>query len=1037
MLLWRAGIVLLLAMVCSVAEGSERRELPIQPSCPVEHAEIVHPRISHARKLGTLEPPPTFRVRLTWRGRQRVMTLFQSDVTAGKMVTSYEDYDDNSTVVDTGRERCYYQGFVRKESASYAALSACYGLAGYIQTDDELLFIEPTSFPRKGLFSQWNRHPHIIYTCQQLPPSSANFTDTGEPLAVPQADSRPRRRRRSVGKKRYLEVLLALDHTVVNMHGPERVKDYALTLMNVANAVYQHHTLGVNLRVVVTQILLLKEEDQKQVLVKRDAYRTVQQFCQWMTYHQPYVSDVKHDIAVLLTREKMGPAGYAPITGLCNPSRSCAAITDEGFTSGFIIAHEMAHVFGLFHDGHRNPCTGPRYASAIMAPLVEAKLNHFWWSECSKQRMQQVINYLHCLNDEPDLAADVDHYDLDSGPKLPSDMGRHWSLDFQCGLEFGDEFGLCGTFPSDQCHMLWCSLRSNPHLCRTKRGPPAPGTKCGPDRECRNFRCSYVGGEKAVDGNWSAWSEWEPCSTNCGVGISRRSRHCSNPRPAYEGKECEGEMSSWDTCVGEKCDGVVYDSREAHCDVWNDMNIRRGYHDWLPYPAKRESERCKQTCISSQTKEVVTIDVEVSDGTPCDYDNPSNICFLGKCLTVGCDGVQNSSKNFDSCGVCGGDNSQCKNVSGLFQRVPAAVEEYEPVVFLPKGARNVQIVKKGRTKHFIALKQADYGTYPLNGKKRQERSREFILAGAHVKYAVKPGLQTISTRGPLHVNLEVMLYPNKDTREASVSYDYTIHKDDHTLEKRKYQWRFKEWSDCSVTCDEGVTMIVHACYDKDTGEQVADDKCQYLDPPRKDEAPCIREPCSQSKYIWAMTNDWNECSAEGCGEEGKETQGYECQLNFMNNDTYLNVALDLCDVDTTPHETRNCTTPPCQRLDWTIADWSECSVTCGKGRQSRRVYCGDPDTDSDDILCKDAPPPLSRPCKQKRCRNSGKDEASCRDTYSFCAIARGLSLKCRSPRFEQICCRSCRRQQKSARSPRMSDLARYRRRLRRRRRRYQ
>ena len=37
-------------------------------------------------------------------------------------------------------------------------------------------------------------------------------------------------------------------------------------------------------------------------------------------------------------------AGYAPITGLCNPGRACATITDEGFTSGFIIAHEMAHV---------------------------------------------------------------------------------------------------------------------------------------------------------------------------------------------------------------------------------------------------------------------------------------------------------------------------------------------------------------------------------------------------------------------------------------------------------------------------------------------------------------------------------------------------------------------------------------------------------------------------------------------------------------------------------------------------------------------
>lgn len=37
--------------------------------------------------------------------------------------------------------------------------------------------------------------------------------------------------------------------------------------------------------------------------------------------------------------------GYAPITGMCNPGRSCAIVKDEGFTSAFIIAHEVAHVW--------------------------------------------------------------------------------------------------------------------------------------------------------------------------------------------------------------------------------------------------------------------------------------------------------------------------------------------------------------------------------------------------------------------------------------------------------------------------------------------------------------------------------------------------------------------------------------------------------------------------------------------------------------------------------------------------------------------
>lgn len=29
------------------------------------------------------------------------------------------------------------------------------------------------------------------------------------------------------------------------------------------------------------------------------------------------------------------------------------------------------------------------------------------------------------------------------------------------------------------------------------------------------------------------------------------------------------------------------DSREAHCAVWNDLNIRSGYHVWLPYQSSK------------------------------------------------------------------------------------------------------------------------------------------------------------------------------------------------------------------------------------------------------------------------------------------------------------------------------------------------------------------------------------------------------------------------------------------------------------------
>lgn len=55
--------------------------------------------------------------------------------------------------------------------------------------------------------------------------------------------------------------------------------------------------------------------------------------------------EARHDVAVWLTRLDIGgPSGYAPVSGACDSGRSCTLNRDEGLTSAFIIAHEMAHV---------------------------------------------------------------------------------------------------------------------------------------------------------------------------------------------------------------------------------------------------------------------------------------------------------------------------------------------------------------------------------------------------------------------------------------------------------------------------------------------------------------------------------------------------------------------------------------------------------------------------------------------------------------------------------------------------------------------
>ena len=83
---------------------------------------------------------------------------------------------------------------------------------------------------------------------------------------------------------------------------------------------------------------------------------------------------------------------------------------------------------------------------------------------------------------------------------------------------------------------------------------------------------------------------------------------------------------------------------------------------------------------------------------------------------------------------------------------------------------------------------------------------------------------------------------------------------------------------------------------------------------------CVGNTCAK----WRAGN-WGECSAT-CGN-GRQIRPVSCEHHDES----------MCRPHEKPISTRKCVGIPCPV--WRTGDWSECSVTCGKGLETRNVIC--------------------------------------------------------------------------------------------------
>ncbi|XP_041442690.1 thrombospondin type-1 domain-containing protein 4 isoform X2 [Xenopus laevis] len=361
---------------------------------------------------------------------------------------------------------------------------------------------------------------------------------------------------------------------------------------------------------------------------------------------------------------------------------------------------------------------------------------------------------------------------------------------------------------------------------------------------------------------------------------------------------------------------------------------------------------------------------------------------------IGCDDYLGSDKVLDKCGVCGGDNTACKVVSGVFKHVLTKVG-YHKVVEIPEGATKINVTEMTKSNNYLALRSRS-GRSIINGnwaidrpgryegggtlftyKRPNEISStagESFLAegptnealdvymihqqpnpGIHYEYVIAAA-NAISPQLPPHRRpaepfngqLEEETSNPTENRDSFSEIDtgsfpgrhpgrYPSHQPDNQVlplqpprRSRDFNWKQVGSTECSTTCGKGSRYPVFRCVNRNTHEETADVFCDSSTKPSPEEEPCNLFPCPA---FWDI-GEWSECS-KTCGL-GMQHRQILCRHIYANRT--LTVQPHRCQSLEKPETTSTCQLKICS--EWQIrTDWTPCSVPCGVGQKTRDVKC--------------------------------------------------------------------------------------------------
>ncbi|KAM6219031.1 ADAMTS-like protein 4 [Rhynchocyon petersi] len=479
--------------------------------------------------------------------------------------------------------------------------------------------------------------------------------------------------------------------------------------------------------------------------------------------------------------------------------------------------------------------------------------------------------------------------------------------------------------------------------------------------------------------------------------------------PSSPVPRCSGEKEQLRACIQAPCPPEQPDPRALQCAAFDSQEFMGQLYQWEPFTEVQGSQRCELNCRPRGFRFYVRHTEKVQDGTLC-LPGALDICVAGRCLSPGCDGILGSGRRPDSCGVCGGDDSTCRLVSGNLTDRGGPLG-YQKILSIPAGASRLHVAQLQPSANYLALRGPG-GRSIINGNWAVDPPGSYTAGGTIFQYNRPPREEgkgeSLSAEGPTTQPVDVYMIFQEEN--PGVFYQYVISsplnfesptpeapapqlqpgilrvetlpapvsrpsRTPGTLQRQVRipqmpdpppprtplrspagYWKRVGHSQCSASCGKGVWRPIFLCISRESGEELDEHSCTMGARPPASPEPCHGPPCPP---YWEA-GEWTSCS-RSCGP-GTQHRQLRCRQEFGGGGS--SVPPERCG-----HLPRPNITQPCQlRLcgHWEVrSPWSQCSVRCGRGQRSRQVRCvGKNGDEVNERECISGPP---RPPSREAC----------------------------------------------------------------------